>query len=955
MVRVRYFVFCLLFAVLPAAHSFAVESCPALVVPQFLPGTNMFNPQQEVWLGDAQAAVIEQSVNIVQDKALTAYLQGIVDELATPLPPDHIPFRVKLIETPTAEAFSIAGGHIYVSRKLIAMSRSQDELAGVLAHEMGHIIAHHAALTASQDFRKVLGVNQVSDRDDVTARWNELLSNYRRQKLTSSEKWYEIEEKEQVQADMVALYLVTRAGYAPQSFQSFFDRLAETKGNAGGFWSDLFGTTKPDSRRLGKIIKDTPKMPANCIAPQPDNAAKFEHWKTGVIEYSDLSASREESVSGLVSKRVLTERLRPEIQDIRISPDGKYVLAQDDSNAFILERHPLKPVFRFEALEATPGQFTPDSRGVVLLFDAVGASPRVERWSIQTQKRLEVHEIYVKDGCLLSKVAPDGKTLACLTKELDSSGFLKFNLDLYDVAAGTSFYHKKGWVEIDLVKMFLFGGWKELPEFWAAGQKLLEALSPMAFSPDGHYFVAQTRQNFLAMDAVAHQPFNVPGNIKSLTEYSFAFVGNDRLVGIAGGSGDKSAVVEFPSGKVIYKDLSIGGSHVQAAAHGDLVLLRPIKDHPVGIFDFKKNRIILASKRSAIDVWDDQYIAEKLDGDLQVFDLGTVKALEHAQLPDAPLGTVRADAISSDLNWLAISQKTRGAVWNLQTGQRVYHLRGFSAAYFGPDEGLYADFPKYLTTDRTLARAALKNPDIQSEKTIDENKHTVQVGRYLLTVVPAKENNTSTNVSLELWDVIDQKVVWTKQFPHERPGYHVDARANSLVLYWLAGSQSAKTIAKDDPAAAAAIARFKDKDSALFAQVLDLNTGKVRAQVTFDTGKHSFQVVEAMATADQLVIADDKNRVLVYSFDGQLKGTIAGHSPSVSAKADLLTVKIESGELELYDLATMQKRSTYNFQNRVAFNGFSDDGKRLLVLTGDQVVYVLDPAGKPAMDKVASK
>ena len=45
MVRVRYFVFCLLFAVLPTAHSFAVESCPALVVPQFLPGTNMFNLQ----------------------------------------------------------------------------------------------------------------------------------------------------------------------------------------------------------------------------------------------------------------------------------------------------------------------------------------------------------------------------------------------------------------------------------------------------------------------------------------------------------------------------------------------------------------------------------------------------------------------------------------------------------------------------------------------------------------------------------------------------------------------------------------------------------------------------------------------------------------------------------------------------------------------------------------------
>jgi WD40 repeat protein len=933
----------------------AAQTCPSPTVPQFLPGSNMFSPQQEVWLGDAQGAGIEVSYSVVHDKVLTSYLQGIVDDLARSLPPEHILFRVRLIDSPTADAFSIAGGRIYISRKLVAFTRSQDELAGVLAHEMGHIIAHHAALTTSEQFRKILNVNQVGDRDDVFAKWNDVVSNIRRQKQGSYEKWYEIEEREQVQADTVALYLVTRAGYTPQAFQTFFDRLAETKGNAGGFWSDLFGMTKPDSRRLGKIIRDTPTMPKDCVATRTDTAANFDHWKVSVVEYSPVSVAREESLPGLVSKRVLTERLRPEIQDIRISPNGKYVLAQDDSNAFILERQPLKPVFRFDAPEATAGQFTPDSRSVVLLFDAVGASPRVERWDIGSQKRIEVHEIYVRGGCLFSKVAPDGKTLACLTKEVDSSGFLRFDLDLYDVSSGASFHHKKGWVDIDLMKMFLFGGWAELPQFWGAGQRLLEALSPMAFSPDGRYFVSRTRQNFLAVDLIARQPFDVSSSIKNLTDYSFTFVGNDRLMGVAGNNGDKSAVVEFPGGKTVYKDLNIGGSRVQAVAHGDLVLLRPIKDHPVGIFDFKKNKIVVASKRSAIDVWDDQYIAERLDGDLLVFDLATVKPVEHAQLPDAPLGKVRADAISADLNWLAISQKTRGAVWNLQTGQRLYHLRGFSAAYFGPDQGLYADFPKYLSTERALARAALNHPEIQSEKTIDEDKHTIEVGRYLLTVIPAKENNTYNNVSLELWDVVDQRVVWTRQFPHERPGYHVNSRANSLVLYWQASSQAAKSAAKEDPTAAAALARFKDKDSAVFVQVLDLDAGKVRSQMTFDTGKHSFQLAAAMATKDRLVVADDQNRVLIYAFDGELKGTIVGHAPEISAKADLLTVKTESGELELYDLANMRKRNTYDFPNRVAFNAFSEDGNRLLVLTGDQVVYVLDPAGKGATAKVASK
>ncbi len=952
--RIRAVLTCLLLLLLASAHTLSQENCPQLKVVPVVPGANMFNPQQEVWLGEAQAAELEQSIAMLQNKALTDHLQNTVDELARSLPSDHVPFRVRLVDLPNADAFSIAGGRIYVSRKIVAFTRSQDELAGLLAHEMGHIVAHHAAIETSERFRKTLGVTQVTDRDDVFAKWNQLVSNYRRQKSVSYDKAFELEEREQGQADMIALYLVSRAGYSPQAFETFFDRLAGTKGDTGGFWSNFFGTTRPDAKRLGQIIKNTPAMPKSCMGSDPVLATDYDAWKKSVVEASAADFSREESLPGLVSKRVLTERLRPEIQYIRISPDGKYVLAQDDSNAFVLERTPLKSVFHFDALDASPGQFTPDSRGIVLLFDDVKGSPRVERWDIASQKRVDVHEVYIRGGCLLSKVSPDGKTLACLTREFDSSGFMKFNLDLYDVAAATSFYHKKGWVDIDIAKLFWFGGWQELPEFLAAGQKLLEALSPMAFSPDGHYFVARTRQNFLAMDLLAHQSIDPPGNVKALIEYSFAFLPNGRLVGVAGNNGEKSGVVEFPSGKVVYKDLNIGGSRLEAAAHGDLVLLRPIKDHPVGIFDLNKNRIVIASKRSAIDVWDDTYIAERLDGDIQMFDMSSFKPVEHAQLPDAPLGRVRAGATSSDLDWLAISQRTRGAVWNLQSGQRLYHVRGFSAAYFGPEKGLYVDFPKYLSTDRMLARAALDTADMRPERTIDEKNHTFQVGRYLLTAAPAKENSSREDVSFESWDVVDQKVVWTKNFPHERPGYYVDSRANSFAVYWRSDSQSAKAIAKADPNAARSIGQFKDKDSALFLQAFDLDTGKLRVEFGFDTGRHSFQAVEAIATADRVVMADDQKRVLVYSFDGQLKGTIAGHNPKVSASADLVTVHTENGELELYDLSQVTKRATYDFQSRVAFNGFSADGTRLLVLTSDQTVFILDTAAKPN-SAVASK
>ena len=59
-------------------------------------------------------------------------------------------------------------------------------------------------------------------------------------------------------------------------------------------------------------------------------------------------------------------------------------------------RDPFKSVFRFDAPDAAPAQFSPDSSSVLLLFASVGASPRVERWDIASQKRSEAHEIYAR-------------------------------------------------------------------------------------------------------------------------------------------------------------------------------------------------------------------------------------------------------------------------------------------------------------------------------------------------------------------------------------------------------------------------------------------------------------------------------------------------------------------------------------------------------------------------------
>jgi len=83
--------------------------------------------------------------------------------------------------------------------------------------------------------------------------------------------------------------------------------------------------------------------------------------------------------------------------------------------------------------------------------------------------------------------------------------------------------------------------------------------------------------------------------------------------------------------------------------------------------------------------------------------------------------------------------------------------------------------------------------------------------------------------------------------------------------------------------------------------------------------------------------------VLVYSLStGTQIGRAFGNDTAVGAETGLLSVENASGQLTLYDLATMTKKDEFTFTSYVAYAVFSPDGRKLFVLTGNQTAYVLD-------------
>src|SRR5271167_1575683 len=162
----------------PILHLFSqsVPDGPCPAAPTIVRSTrpNIFSEQQENDLGDAIAEEYEHGYRVIRGP-LNDYLQSIGDKLLQQLPPTQLKFRFVLVDLPDVNAFTSAGGHIYVTRKMILEVRSEDELAGVMGHEIGHAMARDPSVYITLLFNKVLNINSVGDRKDIFEKWNQVL------------------------------------------------------------------------------------------------------------------------------------------------------------------------------------------------------------------------------------------------------------------------------------------------------------------------------------------------------------------------------------------------------------------------------------------------------------------------------------------------------------------------------------------------------------------------------------------------------------------------------------------------------------------------------------------------------------------------------------------------------------------------------------------------------------
>ncbi|HEV2149209.1 MAG TPA: M48 family metalloprotease [Longimicrobiaceae bacterium] len=118
----------------------------------------LISESQEIQIGQQAAQEVAQSLGLVNDDALQAYVQRLGARLAAASERPGLPWTFRVVDDPTPNAFALPGGYIFITRGMMNLMDSEAELAAVLGHEIGHVTARHSVTQISRAQLAQLGL-----------------------------------------------------------------------------------------------------------------------------------------------------------------------------------------------------------------------------------------------------------------------------------------------------------------------------------------------------------------------------------------------------------------------------------------------------------------------------------------------------------------------------------------------------------------------------------------------------------------------------------------------------------------------------------------------------------------------------------------------------------------------------------------------------------------------------
>jgi len=209
-------------------------------------GMDWYSIEKEIRIGKEYAQQLEQSMRMVQDPVVNEYINRIGQNLVRNSDA-KVPFTIKVVDDDSVNAFALPGGFFYVNSGLILAADEEAELAGVMAHEIAHVAARHATRGATRaQLANLLSLPLIFVGGGIGYAAREAVGIGLPMTFLKFSRGFEAE------ADYLGLQYMYKAGYDPNAFVAFFEKLEAQEKKKPGTLAKAFSTHPQTPDRIQK-------------------------------------------------------------------------------------------------------------------------------------------------------------------------------------------------------------------------------------------------------------------------------------------------------------------------------------------------------------------------------------------------------------------------------------------------------------------------------------------------------------------------------------------------------------------------------------------------------------------------------------------------------------------------------------------------------------------------------
>ena len=232
--------------------------------------------QQEVELGANYASQINNQLPMVTDPEIVRYINLLGDSIAELSDERNLDWHFYVVDSREVNAFAVPGGFIYVNRGLIERTTKMSQLAGVLGHEIGHVIERHSV----KQMQKAQGANMGLTLACVLTRVCESGVTQAAVQVGGGALFASFSRSDEAEADQVGIEYVTRAGIDPRGIPEMFRILIRERDNQPSGGIDAWFRTHPmEEDRVAATERAIARIPAATLNRLTQDSPRYQTIK----------------------------------------------------------------------------------------------------------------------------------------------------------------------------------------------------------------------------------------------------------------------------------------------------------------------------------------------------------------------------------------------------------------------------------------------------------------------------------------------------------------------------------------------------------------------------------------------------------------------------------------------------------------------------------------------------